>query len=259
MDSCCCGASPPQLSSGPLGGVNNESKLKICKNTIGSSDLFFCNFRKRDFKMKRIFCLTYAIIVLVSTSGLAQSINTGVKVGLNSATIGGSDASGQSITSFNAGIFATFDVAGLLALQPELLYTMKGYKASYPVPDVIGPIPFGSGNLTAKISYLEIPVLLKLNTSSLGIIRPNIFAGPEVAFKLSSKATSGSPSSTQDLQNINSTDFGIIFGAGLNINLPITTIMVDIRYDIGMRDLNSSANPPDIKNRVLSVNAGIEI
>ena len=209
--------------------------------------------------MKKISFLVCTIIVFISTSGYSQSINTGVKAGLNFATTGGTDASSQSINSFNAGILATFDVAGLLALQPELLYTMKGYNASYPVPEVIGPIPFGSGNLTGKISYLEIPVLLKLNTSSLGIIRPNIFAGPEVAFKLSSKATSGSPSSEQDLQNINSTDFGIIVGAGININLPITTIMVDIRYDIGMRNLNSYSNPPDIKNRVLSLNAGIEI
>jgi hypothetical protein len=209
--------------------------------------------------MKRNFFLTCTIIVLISTSGLGQSINTGVKVGLNSATIGGSDASGQSITSFNAGIFATINVAGLLALQPELLYTLKGYKMNYPVATEQGPIPFGSVNVTGKISYLEIPVLLKLNTSSLSIIRPNIFAGPEVAFKLSGKATSGSPSSEQDLQNINSTDFGIIVGAGININLPITTVMVDIRYDIGMRVLNSSPNPPDIKNRVLTLNAGIEI
>ena len=205
--------------------------------------------------MKRIFCLACTIIFLVSSSSFGQSINTGVKVGLNSATIGGSDASGQSITSFNAGIFATFNVAGLLALQPELLYTLKGYKMDYPVATIQEPIPFGSGNVTGKISYLEIPVLLKLNTSSFSIIRPNIFAGPEVAFKLSSKATSGSPSSEQDLQNINATDFGIIVGAGININLPVTTIMVDIRYDIGIRDLNSYSNPPDIKNRVLSLNA----
>jgi hypothetical protein len=208
--------------------------------------------------MKRISFLTCTIIALVSTNGFGQSMNIGVKVGINDATTGGADASSQSITSFNAGMFATFNVAGLLALQPELLYTMKGYKASYPVMDEVGPIPFGSGNVTAKISYLEIPVLLKLNTSSLSIIRLNIFAGPEVAFKLSSKATSGSPSSEQDLQNINSTDFGIIVGAGININLPITTLMADIRYDIGMRALDSSSNPPDIKNRVLTLNVGVE-
>ncbi len=231
----------------------------MCDNRIGFSDSFFCTFDKRSFKVKRHFFFICIIILLISTGGLCQSITTGVKVGLNSATTGGTDGSSQSITSFNAGMFATFDVTGLLALQSELLYTMKGYKASYPVPEVIGPIPFGSGIVTAKISYLEIPVLLKLNTSSLRTIRPNIFAGPEVAFKLSSKAISGSPSSEQDLQNVNSTDFGIIVGAGININLPITTLMVDLRYDIGMRVLNSSPNPPDSKNRVLTLNAGIEI
>ena len=164
--------------------------------------------------MQKYFFLIFIIILLISASGLGQSINTGVKVGLNSASTGGKDASSQSITSFNAGFFASLNVIGLLSLQPELLYTMKGYKVEYPVPLQIGPIPFGSGLLTAKISYLEIPVLLKLNTSSFRPLWPNIFVGPELAFKLSSKAISGSPSSEQNLQNINSTDFGIVFGAG---------------------------------------------
>jgi Outer membrane protein beta-barrel domain len=209
--------------------------------------------------MKRIFFLTWTTIFIISTNSLSQSINSGIKVGLNDATTGGSDASSQSITSFNAGIFATLDVAGLLDLQPELLYTLKGYKVTYPVALQIAPIPFGSGTVTAKISYMEIPVLLKLNTTSLGIIRPNIFAGPEIAFKLSSKAMSGSPSSEQDLQNINSVDYGIIIGAGIDIDLPITVFMIDIRYDIGLKDLNSTSNPPDIMNRVLSLNAGIAL
>ena len=219
--------------------------------------VWICHGCERSFKMKRIFCFICTIVISIPACDYGQSLTTGVKVGLNSATTGGSDASSQSITSLNAGLFASFDVAGLIALQPELLYTVKGYTASYPVPELQGPIPFGSGNLTAKISYIEIPVLLKLYTSSLGIIKPNIFAGPEVALKLSGTATSGSPSSEQDLQNINSTDFGIIVGAGININLPMTTLMVDIRYDIGMRSLSSIPNPPDIKNRVLSLNAGI--
>ena len=209
--------------------------------------------------MKRIFFLTWIIILIISTSGLSQSMNMGVKVGLNDATAGGANASSQSITAFNAGVFTTLDIAGLLALQPELLYTMKGYKVQYTVTDGVTPIQFGSGIMTGKISYLEIPVLLKLHTSSFGIVRPNIFAGPEVAFKLTSKAISGSPSSEQDLQNINSTDFGIIVGAGINIDLSITTLMVDIRYDIGMRNLYSSANPSDIFNRVASLNVGIRI
>jgi len=209
--------------------------------------------------MKRILFLTCTIVVFISSSGYSQSITPGVKAGLNSATTGGANVSSQSITSFNAGMFATFNVAGLLALQPELLYTVKGYKVNYPVADEIGPISTGSGTVTAKISYLEIPVLLKLNTSSLRIIAPNIFAGPEVAFKLSSKGLIGASSNEEDLQNVNSTDFGIIFGAGININLPTTTIMVDLRYDIGMRVLYSYSNSPDIKNRVLTLNAGIEI
>ena len=200
--------------------------------------------------------------MVISTIGFGQSVSTGIKVGLNFATVGGEYTNGldlQSITAFNAGVFAKFDLLDLLALQPELLYTMKGYKlAETSIP------MFGNISVTGNISYLEIPVLLKLRIpfSSFGIIKTNIFAGPEVAFKLSAKAKNeinGQPSQTQDIPNTNSTDFGVIFGAGADIDLPITTIMIDVRYDLGLRTLDSSQNPSDIKNRVISINAGIGI
>jgi Outer membrane protein beta-barrel domain len=195
----------------------------------------------------------------MSTNAFGQSINMGVKAGLNIATVGGRDAGGQSVTSFNAGIFGTFNVAGLLALQPELLYSIKGYKMSYAELAKIGPVPVGAGDVTSKISYLEIPVLIKLNTSSFRIIKPNIFAGPEIAFKLNGTMTAGLSSQGQNITNVTSTDFGIIVGAGADINLPMATLIVDIRYDYGMRVLYSYSNPPDLKNRVLSLNAGIEL
>ena len=99
---------------------------------------------ERDFKVKRFFLLTGAFIILISTSDLGQSINTGIKVGLNSATIGGEYTNGlnlQSITTFNAGVFAKFDIVGLLAVQPELLYNLKGYKFTHPLETELSPTP----------------------------------------------------------------------------------------------------------------------
>jgi hypothetical protein len=208
----------------------------------------------------------------MTTNTSGQSINTGIKVGLNFATVGqyADGANPQSITTFNAGVFAKFTLLDLLALQPELLYTMKGFKDNYLPEGVPTGSTFPPENIiiTWNISYFEIPVLLKLNipSSSFGIIKPNIFAGPEISFKLSAKQKSktvGQPSYEQDLTNINSTDLGIIFGVGADINLPIATIMIDVRYDLGMRSvdrtLESAQNPSTMKNRVISVNAGIGI
>ena len=213
--------------------------------------------------MRNIPLLTFAFIAIISKNSFGQSITTGVKLGLNSAFIGGEYANNidfQHISTFNAGAYAKFDIFGLLALQPELLYTMKGYKeirTSFPT--------FATNfNPTWNTSYLEIPILLKLNipSSSFGIIKPNIFTGPEVAFKLSAKVKDQLPGQLpqeHDVPNTNSTDFGIIFGAGIDINLTITTIMLDIRYDLGIRNVCGSQNSSNILNRVISLNAGIGI
>jgi hypothetical protein len=213
--------------------------------------------------VKTIILLTCAFIVLTSTNSFGQSINTGIKVGLNSAFAGGKYADNidlQHITTLNAGAYAEFDLFGFLSLQPELLYTMKGYR------QIRTSFPTSSTNFipTWNISYLEIPVLLKLNipSSSFGIIKPNVFAGPEVAFRLTAKVKDqvmGQPPQGYDVPNINSTDFGIIFGTGADINLPIMTLMLDIRYDLGIRNPYGSQNSSAIVNRVISFNAGIGI
>ena len=210
--------------------------------------------------------------MLITASSSGQSINTGIKIGLNFATVNQytNGTNPQSITTFNAGVFAKFSLLDLLALQPEILYTVKGFKDSY-LPE---GVPTGSHfppeniTVTTNISYLEIPILLKLNdpSSSQSIIKPNVFAGPEISFKLNAKQkseTTGQPSYEQDQTDINSTDLGIIFGIGAEINLPFATIMIDLRYDLGMRSvdkaLESAQNPSIMKNRVVSLNAGIEI
>jgi hypothetical protein len=222
-------------------------------------------------KVKTIFSLACISIVIISTNVFGQSSIEGVKVGLNFANITGSEITNalnnQSITAFNAGVFTTFDIAGLLVVQPELLYTMKGYKLTEKGVSNSGFLPPPNLFVTGNNSYLEIPVLLKINVPSfsLGIIRPNIFAGPEVAFGLSSKvkiqsADPTEPQGSAEFTYSRPTDFGIIFGAGADVNLPTITFILDVRYDLGMKSLDFAPfGPSQIKNNVLTLNAGIGI
>ena len=182
-----------------------------------------------------------------------------MQVGFSSASVGGNDVKNldaQSISTFNAGIFINFSYAGLIGVEPEILYSLKGYKAEMPY--------FGQTlTATAHISYIEIPVLFKLNvlpSSSIGVIKPNLFVGPEAAFKLRGKMKveiTGLPTKEQDMQNTTAIDLGLIFGAGADLHFSSMTISLDLRYDLGMRTLDSEPNPQDIKNGVLSANAGI--
>jgi hypothetical protein len=224
---------------------------------------------QNGIKVKTFFFLVCISIIIISTNSFGQSSTEGVKLGLNSATVSGATdyISLQSITAFNIGVFVKFDVAGLFALQPELLYTMKGYKLTHnAVNDQASPTPQPNFFETANNSYLEIPVLLKLYSpsSTFGIIKPNIFMGPELAFELNGNVKYASTTSQplqqdQGITNSKPTDFGIIFGLGADINLPTATLMFDVRYDLGMKALNFSQSSFNIKNKVITLDAGIGI
>ena len=202
--------------------------------------------------------------VFLGTLGFGQAITPGVKFGINYATLAGADVRNpttQSITTLNAGVFATFHVGSLFDIQPEVLYTRKGCKASADEEFFFGM------NLhieqTGTISYLEIPVLLKLNIPFLSnsIIRPVVFVGPAVSFVLKSKVEleiNGESAPEQQFSDLNSSDFGVVFGAGMDFTfLSAITISLDARYDLGLQSINTSSNQKDIRNRVMAITAGI--
>ena len=219
-------------------------------------------------RVKTIGLVLCISIIIISTKSFGQSTTEGIKLGFNSATVGGATnyISLQSIPAFNAGVFINFNIASLLSLQPELLYTNKGYKLTHKADDGPGPLAQPNYFVTANNSYLEIPVLLKLYppSSAFGIVKPNIFMGPEVAFELNGSVKYASTTSQllvqdQGPQILKPTDIGIVFGIGADINLPTAMLMFDVRYDLGVKGLNFPWNSSNIRNKVLTIDAGIGI
>jgi len=192
-----------------------------------------------------IFLLAFIFINL----NYAQNYSFGIKGGLNLAKLGGSDVSNvDSRTTFNAGGFVEFVVSDFIGIQPELLFTMKGAKEKFDYEGV-------TLKSEVKLTYLEIPVLFKLYVPVEGVsFKPFIYAGPSIGFKLSSKikVSSGGESVEEDIEDLKSTDFGFNFGVGSNIG----PIIIGIRYNLGLTSIDDSADPDDVKNRVLSFNVG---
>jgi hypothetical protein len=84
--------------------------------------------------MKRFGVTICAIVILsIAVNPLfAQSLEYGVKAGLNFATFGGEDAGDWGTrTGFSFGGFLAYPVADIFFIQPELLYTMKGAEVRY--------------------------------------------------------------------------------------------------------------------------------
>lgn len=191
----------------------------------------------------------------------AQSTSLGVKGGVTIATFGGADAgSPGNETGFVGGGFATIALGDIFAIQPEVLYARKG--AKWDVPEISG-----TGHL--KLGYIEIPVLARVNipASPGGAFTPYAVAGPSIAFqsrcRLSAEDQSTSvsvacddPIFEGDLA-FKKVDFGMTFGLGTDIRVGRASLVLDGRYDLGLKKIDDSPLEANVRNQAFMIMAGV--
>src|SRR5262245_43034985 len=110
----------------------------------------------------------------------AREIMFGVKAGANFYVIGGSDAESEGLkdsrktkVGFAGGFLVNIPISDKASFQPELLYSTEGNLQKD-----------GSDKATIALSYLNVPLMVQINTSS-GFYGET---GPQVGFLMSSKA-----------------------------------------------------------------------
>ncbi|MCP4580932.1 MAG: PorT family protein [candidate division Zixibacteria bacterium] len=204
--------------------------------------------------MKRILIVASIVLAFAITAG-AQDVATGIttcgiKAGLNLAKHTGSDTDDNhsGLTSFAVGGFVTYVLMAHIALQPELFYTVKGWKWDD-----------GFWSETGKFTYLEIPVLVKYMVPMEGNVRPNLYAGPSAAFLLSAKVdweTELDSGSNDVKDDSKSTEFNLVVGGGVDVPIGNKTATFDIRYTMGMSKIDGADDPANVKNAVISILAG---
>lgn len=205
--------------------------------------------------MRTLLTALALALVLVASQAFAAAGTTafGVKAGLNIASVHGDDADDMlpvgwdSRVAFSVGAFTEIPINGMLSFQPELLYAMKGAKAT--VEDV---------EITWKLSYIEIPMLFKVNVPMAGAARPFLVVGPEVGFKTTSKLAGegGGYSVEMDLENVKGTDLGMIIGGGVGFPFMNRMACLEARYDLGLTTI-VDVEDVDVKNNAISIMVGI--
>lgn len=131
--------------------------------------------------------LVAAAVGLLSLPASAQAA-FGLRLGLNAATISDieevddDDLEKQARLGVVAGVMADVPLTAQLSFHPELLYSQKGYKLAISIDDPNASI---DGSLTAKVDYLEVPLLLHyaIPVGQNGLV-VGIEAGPTLAYKL---------------------------------------------------------------------------
>ena len=200
--------------------------------------------------MKKFFTLLFILFVFVSLSQAQMQI--GPKAGLNISNISGNDAgSPDSKTGFCGGLFFMYQFSNMFAVQPEAYYTMKGAKEKESVEGY-------TVEATVSLDYIEVPILLKLVIPIQGsAVHPAIFAGPAVGFNTTHKVKVEieGQSAEDDIPDIKSTEFALVFGGGVGFPVGSNELGFDVRYILGLTTVDNSVESYDVKNNVINVNA----
>ena len=201
--------------------------------------------------MKKYILLALIFTALTSVT-FSQGMQLGLKAGVNFANVVGDDVDGvDSKTGFVGGLFFMYQFNKLFAIQPEAYYTMKGATDEEAFAGE-------TAELTISLDYIEIPILFKvLIPIENSPIRPSVFLGPYVAFNTTAKQKLEYMGESQeaDIDDVNPTDFGLVFGAGLGFPVGQNEAGVDFRYGLGLSSLDDSGEDLDIKNSVFNINA----
>ncbi len=188
---------------------------------------------------KAIICLS---LVIICSNAFSQ-IGFGIKGGVNLTSLNLEDpeASYDSRTGFHAGIFlrGKFDKVGI---QPEvLLFTQNG--------DIQSSV-FGTAQ--ESFTYLSIPVMLKFYP--IGGL--NLQVGPQFGFLIDGerKYDTFLGSGTQDIKDhYKNSDISISLGGGYDFGFGLG---LDVRYNLGVKDINNVANGEPVESRVFLISLG---
>jgi len=202
-----------------------------------------------------------ALTVGVPAPAGAQAFEGGVKIGLaisglpNAGEVLDQVASSQSRESTSTlgligGGYVLFPITDRIGFQPEALFVMKGVN----LDEVNG------GTVSARMNYLDIPLLLRVRAPINSEVTGYFLAGPNFGILLSTSGQLETPGVTTNLNigpAIKTLDFGLTFGGGVEFR----RFLIEGRFSAGLTDVAAASFPhPDaLRNRAFSILAGMKL
>lgn len=208
--------------------------------------------------MKKVFFIAAMAFLAINSygqNGGTNSIHLGVKAGLNYSNIYDSkndqyDANGKFGAA--AGAFLAIPIGRFLGIQPEVLYSQKGYKQSGSV--------LGSGyDFTRTSHYLDIPLLVSIKPTSVLTFQ----LGPQFSYLMRQKTTINSGLGTVvddtdfDNDNIRKNTLGAVIGVDFNFDKVVFGTRA--AWDLQNNNGDGTSTNPRYKNVVVQATLGFRI
>jgi hypothetical protein len=187
--------------------------------------------------------LTLMLVMLMSLVSMAQKPAFGLKGGVNFTTLklSDADATAESSSGFHAGFFVRERISKV-GFQPEfLISTMRTNVSSSAL-----------GDYEDRFTYLSVPMMVKFYL--IGGL--NIHAGPQFSFLLDGDRVYNGPfgSDKEDIKDYyKAADVSISMGGGWDLPFGLS---LDLRYNIGVRDINEASGGEEARSRVFQASLG---
>jgi hypothetical protein len=207
----------------------------------------------------RTLLIVGVLLAFTGTSPvLGQEYTAGIKVGVSTTTLSGtSDTELTWRSAFAGGFVFGAKFFNSIAIQPEIIYVVKGAST-----DNI----FQAGEPTGlkgvfSFSYVDVPLLVSFSPLQRSRVYPKVFAGPFLSYQLDASLEQIEPvsgnSSTESVDTIHDTDFGLVVGTGADFDIRGERVTFDVRYVWGRNNIRQNVPDSPLYNRSILFLVGV--
>jgi hypothetical protein len=211
--------------------------------------------------MKKSILFTWLAITALCTTGYSQvedtrtKLSVGVKAGINSSNVydsQGEEFEADSKVGFVGGVFVAIPIGKFLGLQPEVLFSQRGFRGR-------GVLLGSNYDLTRTTNYLDIPLLVALKPAS----QITILGGPQFSYLMKQrdvfKNSTASVDQEQEFKNDNIRKNTLSLLGGIDVNLQPVVLSGRVGWDIQNNNGDGSSSTPRYKNVWLQATLGFRL
>jgi hypothetical protein len=197
--------------------------------------------------MKKLLLSAAAALLVAAAAPAAhaQGIRFGVKAGANLSNLSGDLVNQDQYKNrfgFQGGVMVNFGLGDILSIQPEVLYSQKGFKYGDQSITVLNNTYRNSGNV--RYDYLDVPILVRVRAAGAFFE-----VGPQYSYlmnvstnreqTLNGNNVSNIGSGTTNLDNVHRSELGYAAGLGFQAS---NGFMIGVRYNGAFTDFAKNSN-----------------
>ncbi|MES2286462.1 MAG: porin family protein [Bacteroidota bacterium] len=199
--------------------------------------------------MKKIILIIGAVTTMANFSSaqetdLRERLLFGLKAGVNYSNV--YDTQGEEFQAdpklgLAAGAFLAIPIGKYLGIQPEVLYSQKGFKAT-------GRILGGNYEFTRTTSFIDVPLLVSFKPSEF----LTIMAGPQYSYLVKQSDVFANSSTSilqeQEFENDNIRKNILCLTGGVDLTIKHIVLGARVGWDIQNNNGDGTSTTPRYKN-----------